>query len=616
MKRTLLSAALLVSVAAVGQIKETPLLKIGDNVISSQEFEYIYAKNNASAQLPVSKKEYFELFVNYKLKVAEGKEMGLDTTKQYKNESSYYFEELSRPYYEDTIAQKAAIEKVKSRLKLEVDASHILMRVPDDATAEDTLIAYKKAEGARNEVLTGADFDEVARRLSEDPSASENGGRLGYFSAMQMVEEFEDVAFNTKVGEVSGIFRTQFGYHFIKVHDRRKFPGEVLTAHIMKMFPRNCSPDDELRLKLSIDSVYDLVKAGGDFAELAKRCSDDKQTGARGGQMPWLSQSRLNPSFAEYGVQAFAIDEPGGVSGVFKTAFGWHIVKLLEKKTERSDAELENIVQSAMRQGHSIGSAGYAARARDLAKEYKFKWDSKVQDEVVAVMMSSEPDSVKEQRLSEIKKPLATYGKNKKLMASDKTVDMCWSRGQAPCKNFSSILQNVIMDYEKTRLMDKYADFRYTMREYYDGLIVFEMNKKMVWSHKDIDSTQLESLYMQNVSRYGRYGKFIGTIYFCDDEEKASIVEKIAASDPAKAESLAYKVVKGEQSKGGLYDDYIWPLVKSKYVVVVGERIDAEPLPMDQVKGQLISDYQQLEEKKWVKQLRDKYKPKMVGKLK
>jgi len=615
MKTTILLAVLLLSVSVAAQIKETPLLKIGDNVIPKEEFEYIYAKNNSAAQLPISKKEYLELFVNYKLKVAEGKGMGIDTTKQYENESSYYFDELSRPYFEDTLAQKNAINALKLRLKEEVDASHVLVRVPDAATPSDTLEAYRKLDAARKEILGGADFEVVAKRVSEDPSAQQNAGRLGYFTAMQMVEEFEEAAFNTKPGELSEIFRTKYGYHFLKVHDRRPFPGEVLTAHIMKAFPKGCTQKDEELLKEKIDSIYELVKAGGDFAELAERYSDDKPSGSRGGQMPWLTMSRLNQGVMEYGRQAFALEKPGDVSSVFKTSIGWHILKLIDKRTEHPEADLDKMIESAMRRGHRVGIAGYEAKAKSLMREYGFKWNAKVQNEVTAIMMSVETDSVKAKRLEAIKEPLATYSKKKKLMANDKLVGMYWNGNETPFKNYMSIAQGVVMDYEKSRLMDKYADFRYTMREYYDGLIVFEVNKKKIWSHKDIDSIELKTLYNQNLPRYSKDGKFVGSIYFCDDEETAKSVEKLVKTDPDKAEKMAYKVEKGERQKGGVYDDYIWPLVKSKYVVVEGIRTDGEPVPFGQIKGQLISDYQQLEEQKWVGELRDKYKPKIIGKV-
>lgn len=612
-KHFVLATAMMLSLASVGQKKETPLLKIGNNVISREEFEFVYEKNNSAAQLPISKKEYFELFVNYKLKVAEGKAWGLDTTKQYKNETDYFFEELSRPYYEDTVAQKEAIALMRSRLKEEVDASHILIKIADNASPADTLAAYNKALSARDEIASGADFVAVARRVSDDPSAKQNGGRLGYFTAMQMVEEFEDAAFTTKVGEMSGVFRTQFGYHFLLVHDRRRFPGEVKVAHIMKIFPRNATAADVNSLKTSIDSVYELVKQGDDFAELAKRYSDDKQTGMRGGEMPWLSESRLNEGFREFGRQAFALEHSGDVSQVFKTAFGWHIIRLIDKRTERPDSELDNMIDNAMRRGHRVGAAGYDARASKLLKEYSFTWNDKVMQTVTGIMMQQVSDSTKKAQLANIKEPLATYSKKHRLMASDKEVEAHWTSGQAPCKIFAGLARDIIMQHERTMLMEKYPDFRYTMREYYDGLLVYEMNKKVVWNKNDIDAEALKALYENNKPRYSKGGSFCGTIYFCDDESTATKVEQM--SDETKAEKMAVRVVKGEQKQGGIYDDYIWPLVKSKYIVVKGVRTDGEVVPMEQIKGQLTSDYQQLEEQKWVKQLRDKYKPKQVGKL-
>lgn len=604
------------SIVTMAQIKETPLLKINGKTISAEEFNYIYNKNNSAAQTPISQREYLDLFINYKLKAEEAHAMGIDTTRQYKNESTYYFEELAKPYQNDTTAQKAAEDVLKARLNEEIDASHILIRLPGNATPADTLNAYYKALRARQEIINGANFAAVAQRVSDDPSAKQNGGRLGFFTAFQMVKEFEDAAYNTPVDSLSNVFRTQFGYHFIIVHDRRPYPGEVLTAHIMKIFPRNCSQQQKDSLKASIDSVYTQILQGADFALMASLYSDDTQTAANGGMMPWISEGQLNPQFREYGRQAFALTNNGDFSKVFQTGFGWHIVKLIGKKTERTNDELNHIITNVKRQGHPVASAGFNSYAHKLLKEYNIQWNDNVKQDIIGIMMSPKPDSVKFEMINNITTPVATFDKGEKLIINDQHILSFWQPNAYPDDIFNNIATSILADYDKKALTNKYADFRYTIQEYYDGLLVFEVNKKTIWNTSNLDTTALVKLYNDNPSRYSQDSSFDGNIFFCKDEKTAAKVSKLAHHDVAKATKLADKVVNGKQTKGGQYDEYLWPNIPSKYVVVCGTYTNGETLPYDSVKTQLVTDYQQHYEAEYIKQLTDKYKPKIVGKLK
>ena len=126
-----------------------------------------------------------------------------------------------------------------------------------------------------------------------------------------MVVPFENAAFTTPVGEVSEPVRTSFGYHLLKVHDIRKNQGEIIVAHIMKMFPQDATPEIKKELKTEIDSIYQEILAGADFAELAKTKSDDKRSAVKGGEMPWFSAGRMVPEFAE---AAFALENIGDIS--------------------------------------------------------------------------------------------------------------------------------------------------------------------------------------------------------------------------------------------------------------------------------------------------------------
>jgi peptidyl-prolyl cis-trans isomerase SurA len=239
--------------------KNDVLISISGYEISKAEFERIYKKNNQTLVDESgikSPKEYVDMYVDFKLKVIEAMELKMDTAKQFREELAGYRTELAAPYLTDMQYDEALVQEIYERMKHELNASHILFRIPAGSEKEQEQAALQKALEVRNEILNGKDFNEAAFEYSEDPSAKSNKGSLGYFSAFQMVTPFENQAFNTPLEQVSEPVRTAFGYHLIKVHDKRENKGEVKVAHIMKMFPREAEYD-KAALKAEIDLVYE-----------------------------------------------------------------------------------------------------------------------------------------------------------------------------------------------------------------------------------------------------------------------------------------------------------------------------------------------------------------------
>jgi len=236
---------------ALGQNDNQPLLVINNKEIFLEDFEYLYQKNYQNEESVYSKKsleEYLDLFVNFKLKVFEGRRLELDKKEKFRQEFESYRKQLAKPYLTDKEFSEELIEATYERMKQEVDASHILFKLRDNARPEDTLAIYDKITALKKRIESGESFEELAVQLSEDPSAKQNNGRLGYFTALQMVYPFEDAAYNTPIGKVSNPVRTQFGYHLIKVHDKRLSKGEVRVAHIMEGHPKGFTLEDMLNL--------------------------------------------------------------------------------------------------------------------------------------------------------------------------------------------------------------------------------------------------------------------------------------------------------------------------------------------------------------------------------
>ena len=312
----------LITLTLSAQKKDQTVMTIGKLPVSKEEFTLNYQKNNTNILDEKDKKtpaEYLDLYVNFRLKVIEAQNLGYDTVQSFIDELKGYRKELARPYLTDVSFNEEMVQTAYHRTKYERKASHLLVMVTPEASPADTLAAWNKINDLRNQIVAGADFNEIALQHSEDPSAKGNKGLLGYFSAFQMVYPFEDAAYRTPVGQVSEIIRTRFGYHILKVHDERLTPGEIKVAHIMKMFPQQATEETIASLKLSADSILSKVASGADFAELAKKYSDDKQSAVEGGVMPFFTPTNMVPAFAE---AAFFLKNDGDISPVIRTPYG------------------------------------------------------------------------------------------------------------------------------------------------------------------------------------------------------------------------------------------------------------------------------------------------------
>ena len=292
----ILVALLALTANTFAQSTDPVMMTINGKPVLKSEFEYIYNKNNSNNSLDKKTlEEYVDLFVNFKLKVEEAKTQGIDTTKSFITELSGYRSQLTKPYLTDSKVDDATLREAYDRSKEDVDVSHILIRIPQNATPADTLKAWNDINTIWKRVQK-EDFNKVAKEKSQDQSAEQNSGHISWISAFRTVYPFETVAYNTPVGSISKPVRTAFGYHVLKVHARRNSLGEVLVAHIM-IFTSKGEDAVNKKAKISIDSIYQRIKAGDDFGTLASKHSMDKGSSVKNGELPWFGTGRMVPEF-------------------------------------------------------------------------------------------------------------------------------------------------------------------------------------------------------------------------------------------------------------------------------------------------------------------------------
>ncbi len=621
---------LIISVSLSAQSKDPVLMTINGNPVLKSEFEYIYNKNNSNNSL--DKKtldEYVDLFINFKLKVEEAKAQGIDTTKAFISELSGYRSQLTKPYLTDSKVDEDVIREAYERMKEDVDVSHILIRVQPGATPADTLAAWNKILSIQKR-LAKEDFSKVAKEVSEDQSASENGGHIGWISAFRTVYPFENTAYNTPVGKISKPVRTSFGYHIIKVNARRNSLGEILVAHIMR-FTGEGEVEKNKQAKISIDSIYQRVLAGDDFGKLATDHSEDRGSATKNGELPWFGTGRMIPEFEN---AAFALKNIGDVSQPVQSAYGWHIIKLLDRKPLASFDALKQEIERKVKRDERANQ-GKQAFITKLKTEYNFNLNADNLKEFEKMLQGKTlADSIYQLEIAKLNKPLFTVnGKTynqadfaeflKKNAYTDKT-----SPSEIIKDKFATYSDKEILDYEDSQLEKKYDDFRFLMQEYHDGILLFEVSNKEVWEKATKDTEGLAKYFNEHKEDY-KWEKphFKGRIIQCKTKKimsKAKIIVKHSNNDSIDKylrqrlnDSIQYvKIDKGIYALGeNKYVDHDvfkvkTPVEQSKdypYVFVVGENLKYMPEDYTDVRGLVTADYQEYLEKEWIEMLRKKY---------
>ena len=473
------------SLIAFSQKKKDVLVTINKDKITVDEFKRVYEKNLDAIEDEKAKDvtNNLDLYINYKLKVADAYQIKLDTLASYKREMETYKNQLIAPYLQDTLFLKKLIDEAYYRTVNELNASHILVKLAENATPNDTLIAYNKIIDARNRILKGEPFEVVAKEVSEDPSAKTNGGDLGYFGAFKMLYEFEDAAFKTKVGNISMPFRTNYGYHIVKVNGTRKSLGEVEVAHVY------INDKGEVG-KQKIDSIYNKLKEGASFEELAKTYSKDTGSSANGGKLPKFGTGRMVKPFEDV---AYGLENLGDYSEPIETRFGWHIIKLIKKHPVQSFEEMKTSIEDQLRRSGRAKLSDDAVINR-LKKEYKI-----IENENTAAFLKR--NDIRSIPVDSLQSTLITI--NGKKIKQERFVNYIKNRRQFSVPVlFEMFKEEEIKEYFKENLVFTEPEYAATLKEYEDGLLLFEMMQQKIWKKSSEDTLALQQYFKNHKKNY------------------------------------------------------------------------------------------------------------------
>ncbi|SMG50654.1 peptidyl-prolyl cis-trans isomerase SurA [Marivirga sericea] len=511
-----------------------PLFTIDSLAVYSDEFVYAYEKSNKNKGEIEPIEDYLDLYIDFKLKVLEAKAKGIDTTEAYNKELNGYLEEIKKPYLTAEKVNKELVDETYERLQKEINASHILIRVDQDGKADDTLKAYQKISEVKRKFEAGESFEALARTYSEDPSATSNNGLLGWFTAFQMVYPFESAAYETQVGNISPIIRTQFGYHLIKINDERETLGRIKVAHIMKRFPPQASNEDSVNTEKAVREIYAKLKKGENWFILATTESEDLNTKDNGGSLPWFGAGNL-PSNLE--TAAFELENKGDISRPVQSPYGWHILKLEDK---RGVGSLESMRESLSRRVQRDTRS--ELKEVEVIKKLKAENNFTKRPDAYSLLNSKERLRTDEFKKKELEMTLFTisdskYSINNFLQTYDASKELS--------KELEEYEKAELIKFEEENLEVKYPEYRFLRQEYKDGLLLFEIMNQQVWSKVGQDTVELKKFYDKNKSQY-RSGKKlkIARIVFSDTSSIKPFKKPINGSYFPLTEKKEYVIAK------------------------------------------------------------------------
>lgn len=495
-----------------GQQADPILFSVEGNPVHVSEFDYIYNKNNGNKADYSEKnlKEYLDLYINFKLKVQKARDLRLDTLPTLKSELEGYRKQLSKNYLVDKEVSENLIREVFERQKTDKRIAHILFALPPDAPEQQTVETKKRATIIYQDLLKGSDFTSMAKSVSDDKSSAPNGGDIGFYTSMfpEGFYDLENAMYNLNVGEISKPVRTKVGVHIIKILEERPARGEINVGQVLIRTRRKGQP--VVGAKEKAFKIYEDILAGTiSFEEAARKFSDDRKTSVNGGKLGFFGINVYDKAFEDV---AFGLENNGDISAPVETKIGWHIIKRIEKRDlndfNKSKGRLSSKVSKAPR--FDIAKRSFIEKIKiesdftddeailtDLNNNigsdfYTYKWQvPAIEDKLLFSFDNGLSANVSEflkycKKNSRIR---LRYDKNKPTQ-------------EAISQLYNSFVDDYVLRYEESRLEEKYPEFKALMREYSEGIILFEATKRNVWDVASSDSVGLKKYFDQFKDNY------------------------------------------------------------------------------------------------------------------
>jgi peptidyl-prolyl cis-trans isomerase SurA len=643
-------------------------------IVSQGEFERQFLKNLNLKEKPVTEKdidEYLRLYIRFKMKIQDAIESGKDTLEEYKQELAMYRDQLAKNYLYDRNVTQQLIEEAYERMKSEVKVSHILMACPRNASQAQVDKVLKRMNEIHAALMRNPskdNFASLAASDSEDPGTKNSGGNLGYLTALQVVYEFENEVYNTPVGGISKVFRTDFGFHVLRVEDKRPNPGDIKLRHILIRTGSNSNHSVEEGEKM-IREIFEKIKSGQEtFESMARLHSEDYSSKYNGGIVDWVNTTQFIGDLERqmWVGKAFELKQDGDYTEVFKTNYGWHILQRVGVRSLNTFDQMKPTLKTKVQQNQR-SQISVDALVERIKMEDGFKINSidglnvynSVKFPIVSLMMKDSSIFQGTVNYDQLPEDI-TLGKRKfnlrdlvlvQLGGEDHSVDEFISHLVANKKvvnttadqyvddQFNDWVSNVCVSYQNEHLEEKSVEFKDIYQEYREGILMFNRMQEKVWNKANLDTVGLEKYYQQHVSEYQWDSRFHVEFYFSVDEKMSKKVfkqvkkgispEEIKKEHTQKALlDFNYRIGKYQLSDTALFPQRQAlirvfsneKMKKSKgktfnlgkigddwVVVKVIDFLPEGPKTLEETRGPVASKYQEELEKLWIQELESKY---------
>lgn len=647
MKKVLLPilVAAVASVAAAGiaaakspktaKAKESPvLMTVAGKPVTLDEFEYLYHKNNAQQAAPQSVDEYLDMFITYKQKVAAAEAAGIDQTEAFATEFDGYRRDLAEPYLTDQAVTDSILAALYERMKTERDVSHIMVPLRTPANNPEAQRAF--LDSLRTAIVGGADFGAVARQYSSDRAAQRNSGHMGWLPVTRTPYTFEDAAYQTPVGEISPVVATPFGFHIVKVNAERPARGQVLVEHILKL-TQGLSPEEAAVKKAQIDSIYAVVTApGADFEAVAKAESEDPGSAQAGGKLPWFGTGQMVSEF-----ETVSYDLPNGaISEPFPTSYGYHIVHKLDSKAVPAYDEALPALKKAIANDER-GKMGRVRRLQQLERQFAGQQMPQALDPVRQQIARA--GSIDSSLLASLAASDLVVGRvNDHDITLAEAMEGFKPNVQAPTdmqvamveQAVARAYENALLDCAREDLALTNPEYRNLLNEYRDGILLFEISDREVWSRAKKEPEELARYFDQHRGEYTwQQPRFKGFVVFAATDSVGELADKYLNDHHVGADSVA-TVLRSRFGK----DVKATPVLAHKgenpivdYLAFSGEkpekagrwavyfpylgRVISAPEEVSDERGAVTTDFQNALEQQWLQTLRQLYPAKVNKKV-
>jgi len=649
-------------IAVFAQNNNPVVVKLGNEEIKFSEFWNKFSKNNDLSKVSEDElRNFIDLYVTFRLKYADAVAEQLDTVSILREEIEDYRMQAAASYLNDKEVSDRIFEEAVERMQWDVRVSHILKRIPMEALPADTLAVYNALMKLRTRIINGELFGDVAAQESDDLSArdkksaggeimqSGNKGDLGYFTAFDMIYSFESGAYNTPVGKLSMPIRTEVGYHLVFVHDKRPAMGKYKATQIV--IPFNKSPNlnssesakNITETAQKVNDIYNEIKNGLSFEDALAKYGEE----GTNGKLPLFGCNRFEGDFVKelYGLKEGEISKP------IRSSYGFHLVKIDEFVPVRTDEESKNSIHNKILQDVRSFKSREAFIER-VKKENGFKEveDKKakttpIQDFYTALDSNIFKGTYEKSMVKQLVRPMFVFAQKTYTQQ-----DFAQHLEKHPFTNVKDIelpilvnfaykrfIDNTVIEYEDSQLEVKNSEFADLMRDYKEGILMYELNERKVWKRPENDSLGLENFY-QSVKHTHLYPVRVRAEYFKSENElsakkgvsdlkkitsmlvKKTSTDQILAKMNKKNLTLTLDTVIYWQGQNKQFDKAVedWKEIDNRQLYIGGndqnkaeyvrilEVLPPSPQPLSEIKGLVISEYQRKLEDDWMKALYEK----------